>query len=174
MQHIIPALFPEFLVVAARRELGNVGHAETCLDRANLFHSIFKTVLTKLFVFDIFKLIIHLVELLASHGLFPGWKNNRIFSRRVVAIHHDKRFQSACQLFGIGSTQLWALSQAKYVVGNLAPAIVLYDQNVRITGSLSARLLYRWKDIDFLQFLFMIILAERLKQFCGFLQRIGW
>src|SRR5678815_2200366 len=82
-----------------RGELGDICKPETVLDRADLFDGIFKAVLTKLLVLNVLKFVVHLIELLACHGLFPRGKDDRVFPCGMIAIHEDERLQRLRQCF---------------------------------------------------------------------------
>src|SRR5258708_25442115 len=84
-----------------RCELGDVRQSQTAFDRADLLDGIFETVLTELLVLNILKFVVHLIELLACHCLFPSWKDDRVFSRSVVAIHEHEGLKTFCQWFSI-------------------------------------------------------------------------
>src|SRR5258708_39455350 len=73
-----------------RRELRDVCKPKTLLDRADLLDGIFKTVLTELLVLNIFKFVVHLIQLLGRHGLLPRRKDNRVFAQRQ---HEDRRMK---------------------------------------------------------------------------------
>src|SRR5229473_2462634 len=56
----------------------------------DLLDGIFKTVLTELLVLNIFKFVVHLIQLLGRHGLLPRRKDNRVFAQRQ---HEDRRMK---------------------------------------------------------------------------------
>src|SRR5205814_4841630 len=92
-----------------RSELGDVSKAQAALDRANLLDGVFETILTKLLMLDVFKFIVHLVELFAGHRLLPGGKDDCVFTRGMVAIHPYECLKGLCQRFGIICAHLCAL-----------------------------------------------------------------
>src|SRR2546426_10164176 len=86
-----------------RSKLCDVSQAKSALDRANLFHGVLETILAKLLMLDVLKLVVHLVELLSRHGFFPGWKNDRVFACSVVAVHEHEGLKGLCYWFGVTS-----------------------------------------------------------------------
>src|SRR6266436_133428 len=84
-----------------RGELVNVSEPKTSLDRGNLLYRVFKTVLTKLFVLNVFESVIHLVELFAIHRPLPGGNDDCVFASGMVSIHQHERLKSLCQRLGI-------------------------------------------------------------------------
>src|SRR5436309_9617597 len=95
-----------------RGELRNICKAQAALDRADLLDGIFKTVLPELLVLDVLKFIVHFVELFAGHRLFPRGKDNRVFTRSMIAIHQHESFKRLSQLLAIACPQLSALGYA--------------------------------------------------------------
>src|SRR6266403_736862 len=96
-------ILPNVLRLWGRRrgKLRDISQSETSLDGADLFHCIFKTVLTKLLMLDVLKLVVHFVELFAGHRLFPRGEDNCVFSRSMIAIHQHESFQRLRQCFSV-------------------------------------------------------------------------
>lgn len=150
-------------------ELREVGQTKAPLDVADLLHGLLIAVCAELLAFDLFKLVAYLIQLLGGERLLPGGKEDRILACRVVLIHQHQRFQGLCELFGRARVYLCAPRQGEYVVGDLTPTLVLYDENIRQAGRWTARPFDRREDVRLFQLFLMLVFAEGPKQLGGFL-----
>ena len=149
----------------------NVSQPQALLDSTDLFFGIFVTIFAEHLLLDLFKLICVLIELLISEIQLPCRKDNRILARGVVLIHADQRLHSARQRFDIAAADFGTICGGEDVVRNLAAAVVLHNQYVRILRRLAFHLTDHRKDVLFFQHLFMVVLAKGTKEIRCLMER---
>src|SRR5581483_8926853 len=88
-----------------RGELREVGEAETALDFADLPHGVLEAVFAELLMFDLLEPVAHLIELFCRERLLPGREDDRVFARRVGAVHPHERFQRPSERLGAARAQ---------------------------------------------------------------------
>ena len=145
-------------------ELCEVGKAERLFDLGDLFDGILEAVLAELLTLNVFELVAHLTELPFREGILPSREDDRVFARRVVPIHQDEGLEGAGERLGIAAADRAPAGNRQDVVGDLAPAIVLRDQHVDVTGGGAAGLSQRRENMGFLELLLVIVLAKAAEQ----------
>jgi hypothetical protein len=103
----------------------------------------------------------------------PGRKDDRVFARRVIAIHQNERFQRSCQRLSVGGSDAPILRHRQQISRDLPSACVLRKQNVHQFRRLSGALLHYGEDMLLFQHLLVIVLAEVAKQHTRAIERAG-
>jgi hypothetical protein len=65
--------------------LRDVSKSQIGLDRANLFHGVFETVLTELLAFDVFKFVLFLISMWANRKLVGNIELSFVLTRDTSA-----------------------------------------------------------------------------------------
>ncbi len=63
----------------------NLSKSEASLDRANLFHGVFETVLTELLAFDVFTFVLFLITMWANRKLVGNIELSFVLTRDTSA-----------------------------------------------------------------------------------------
>src|ERR1051325_304922 len=110
-----------------RREHPEIRKPEAALD---LFHSLQRhlvTIVTKLLLFDLFKLLSQFVQLRLSRCSLPRRKDHRVFNRRVMLVHAHTRLQRFPRRLDTIRRDPISLRDRQHVVSDLAPTCVLFQ-----------------------------------------------
>src|SRR5215475_5118705 len=131
-----------------RSKKAKISESELRLYFANLLYGILEPIFAELLVFDVFKLVVHLIELFCGQRLFPRRKNDGIFARSVRPVHPHKRFKRARKLFRTRRSEFRALCCGKDIAGYFPTTRVLGKQDIGIGGSRTSSLLDRREDVS--------------------------
>ena len=134
--------------------------SDICLNGGYLLLRIFKAVFSELLTLDLFEQLAHFRELSFGHRLLPRRKYDRVFAGGVMFIHQFKTLQSVRQGGRDAGSDAALAGHSDYIFGDFTAPAMLFDQGLHIFRRSSARLPGRQKNMRFLKFLLVIVLAK--------------
>ena len=159
---------------SGRRELSDIRQIEARLDTRYVSFGILESILAELLVLYVLEFVVQLVVLVGGDRVLPCGKDDSVLARCVMLVHSHEAVKDLGEFGGIRS-DLRPVSDRSNVVGDLASAVVLLDQNVHIARGRAAPCLFldAGKEISLFEFFLVIILTECPKQTCRLFKASG-
>ena len=132
--------------------MSKVGVAECLLDCGDLLQSVVKSVIAELLVFNFlegFAYFFHHVR--EESAFFDAWKTTISSARGMILIHEDETFQGLRQRFRVAGSNRTQAREAKNIIGDFAPPVVLGNKDIDELGGGAAFLEDGKKDIGLLE-----------------------